>query len=174
MKIFESWLRALGKLEYVQGNAKPKVDCILCAIRDNDERVKSLKVYEDDIIFVVLNLYPYNIGHLMVCLSRHIKNLTDVTKEEIVHIFRAIQGLQLLLNELYSPHGYNIGLNQGKNAGASIDHIHWHVVPRFPSELGYIDIVGNTRVVVEGLDSVKKKIEERINNYLNKEFFDNY
>ncbi len=110
----------------------------------------------------------------MVCLNRHIKNFTDVTKKEIVHIFRTIQGLQLLLNELYSPHGYNIGLNQGKNAGASIDHIHWHVVPRFPSELGYIDIVGNTRVVVEGLDSVKKKIEEKINNYLNKEFFDNY
>ena len=65
MKIFEKWLRALGKLEYVQGNAKPNVDCILCAIRDNDERVKSLKVYEDEIIFVVLNLYPYNIGHLM-------------------------------------------------------------------------------------------------------------
>jgi len=110
----------------------------------------------------------------MVCLSRHIKNLTDVTKEEIVHIFRAVQGLQLLLNELYSPHGYNIGLNQGKNAGASIDHIHWHVVPRFPSELGYIDIIGNARIVVEGLDSVKNKIEAKINNYLNKEFFDNF
>ena len=110
----------------------------------------------------------------MVCLNRHIKNLTDVTKKEIVHIFRAIQGLQLLLNELYSPHGYNIGLNQGKDAGASIDHIHWHLVPRFPSELGYIDIIGNARVVVEGLDSVKNKIEVKINNYLNKEFFDNF
>lgn len=110
----------------------------------------------------------------MVCLNRHIKNLTDITKEETIHIFRAIQGLQLLLNELYSPQGYNIGLNQGKTAGASIDHIHWHVVPRFPSELGYIDIVGNARIVVEGLDSVKTKIEEKINFYLNKEFFDKY
>jgi ATP adenylyltransferase len=160
-------------LEYVQG-ARPRVDCILCSIRDNDERVQSLKVYQDDIIFVVLNIYPYNIGHLMVCLNRHVMKFTELTKLEIMHIFRAIQGLQLLLDDLYHPHGYNIGLNQGKTAGASLDHIHWHVVPRFPSELGYIDIVGNTRIAVEGLDSVKKKIEEKIDTYLNKEFFEKY
>lgn len=160
-------------MEYVQG-ARPRVDCILCSIRDNDERVQSLKVYQDDIIFVVLNIYPYNIGHLMVCLNRHVMKFTELTKLEIMHIFRAIQGLQLLLDDLYHPHGYNIGLNQGKTAGASLDHIHWHVVPRFPSELGYIDIVGNTRIAVEGLDSVKKKIEEKIDKYLNKEFFEKY
>ena len=171
---FENYLRALGKLDYVQGTAKPNVDCILCAIRDNDERVKSLKVYEDELIFVILNIYPYNVGHLMVCLNRHIKKLIDLTKEEIVHIFRTIQGLQLLLDELYSPYGYNVGLNQGKNAGASIDHIHWHVVPRFPSELGYIDIVGKARIVVESLDSVKKKIDQKINKYLTKEFFEKF
>ena len=160
-------------MEYVQG-ARPRVDCILCSIRDDDERLQSLKVYQDDIIFVVLNIYPYNIGHLMVCLNRHVMKFTELTKLEIMHIFRAIQGLQLLLDDLYHPHGYNIGLNQGKTAGASLDHIHWHVVPRFPSELGYIDIVGNTRIAVEGLDSVKKKIEEKIDKYLNKEFFEKY
>ncbi len=160
-------------MEYVQG-ARPRVDCILCSIRDNDERVQSLKVYQDDIIFVVLNIYPYNIGHLMVCLNRHVMKFSELTKLEIMHIFRAIQGLQLLLDDLYHPHGYNIGLNQGKTAGASLDHIHWHVVPRFPSELGYIDIIGNTRIAVEGLDSVKKKIEEKIDKYLNKEFFEKY
>ncbi len=150
------------------------MECILCALRDDDERVVSLKVYQDEVIFIVLNIYPYNIGHLMVCLNRHVMNFTELTKEEISHVFRSIQGLQLLLNDLYKPHGYNIGLNQGKNAGASIDHIHWHVVPRFPSELGYIDIVGNTRIAVEGLDSVKKKIENKIDKYLNPEFFENF
>ncbi|MFX1257298.1 MAG: HIT domain-containing protein [Promethearchaeota archaeon] len=167
-------MRALGKLNYVQGKDRPDVDCILCAIRDNDKRVVSLKVYQDNIIFIVLNLYPYNIGHLMVCLNRHVKNFTELTKQEIIHIFRTIQGLQLLLNDLYHPHGYNIGLNQGKEAGASINHIHWHIVPRFPSELGYIDIIGDARIVVEGLDSVKKKIEEKIGKYLNEKFFNNF
>ena len=146
----------------------------MCAIRDNDERVQTLKVYQDDLIFIVVNIFPYNVGHLMVCLNRHIMKFTELTKQEIIHIFRAIQGLQLLLDELYHPHGYNIGLNQGKNAGASIDHIHWHVVPRFPAELGYIDIIGNSRIAVEGLDSVKKKVEEKIDKYINKEFFEIY
>ena len=57
-------------MEYVQGKAKPNVDCIICALRHNDEKVKILKVYQDDIIFVVLNIYPYNPGHLMVCLNK--------------------------------------------------------------------------------------------------------
>ncbi len=161
-------------MEYVQGPAKPKVECIMCALRDNDEQVKIIKVYQDDIIFVVLNIYPYNPGHLMVCLNRHVLKFTELTKTEILHIFRAIQGLQLLLDDVYHPRGYNIGINQGKEAGASIDHIHWHIVPRFPSELGYIDIIGNTRVVIEELETVKKKIEEKITLYLNKEFFKDF
>ena len=70
--IFEKWLRALNKLDYVQGKERPKVDCILCAVRDDDDRVASLKVYHDDICFIVLNLYPYNPAHVMVVSNRHI------------------------------------------------------------------------------------------------------
>jgi ATP adenylyltransferase len=164
----------LGKLDYVQGKSRPNVECILCAIRENDERVEILKVYEDDLIYISLNLYPYNPGHLLIVTNRHVTNLTDLTKNEIVHCFRVIQGIQLMLNELYNPHGYNIGINQGRNAGASIKHIHFHLVPRFGAELGFIDIVGKTRVLPEGLTSVKKKIEKNIHNYLNKEFFEQF
>ncbi len=172
--MFEKWLRAIGKLDYVQGNAKPDVDCILCSVRDNDERVKSLKVYQDNICFVVLNLYPYNPGHIMVVPIRHVIKFNDLTKEEIVHVFRAIQGLQLLMNYLYNPRGYNMGMNQGKCAGASIEHLHFHLVPRYGSELGYIDIIGKSRVVPEGLDSVKKKVDANIHKFLNKEFFESF
>jgi len=161
-------------LDYVKGTAKPKVDCILCAVRDNDKRVESLKVYQDDINFIVLNLYPYNPAHMMVIPNRHLTKYIELTKEELIHMSRTIQGLQLLLDKLYSPRGYNIGMNQGRNAGASIEHIHFHVLPRYGSELGYIDIFGKARVVVEGLDSVKKKIEKNIDNFLNREFFEKF
>lgn len=107
----------------------------------------------------------------MVCTHRHVLKFVALSKEEIIHTSRTIQGLQLLLDELYSPRGYNLGINQGTYAGASIEHIHWHVVPRFPSELGFIDIVGDARIVVEGLESVKKKINEKIDAYLNQEFY---
>ena len=169
--MFEKWLRALGKLDYVQGKARPDVDCILCSVRDNDERVVSLKIYQDTLIFISLNLYPYNPGHLMIVPNRHILSFSDLTKEELIHLSRTIQGVQLLLDELYNPKGYNIGINQGREAGASIEHLHIHLVPRFGSELGFIDIVGKSRVLPEGLESVKQKLLKNINKFLTEEFY---
>ncbi|MFX1590357.1 MAG: HIT family protein, partial [Promethearchaeota archaeon] len=96
-------------------------------------------MYEDSLIFISLNLYPYNPGHLMIIPNRHIIKLSDLTKEESNHIIRAIQGLQILLDDTYHPKGYNIGINQGKIAGGSIEHLHFHLVPRYGAELGYID-----------------------------------
>lgn len=172
--MFKKWLRALGKLDYVQGKERPDVECILCSVRDNDERVEVLKVYQDPIIFVCLNLYPYNPAHMLIVPIRHVQRYIELTKEEILRVSRAIQGLQQLLDDLYSPKGYNIGMNEGQNAGGSIEHLHFHLVPRYGSELGYIDIVGKTRIVVEGLDSVKKKLEREIDDYLNDEFFNSF
>jgi ATP adenylyltransferase len=100
--------------------------------------------------------------------------LTNLDKREILHINRILQGLQLLLDDLYNPKGYNVGLNQGKIAGGSINHLHFHLVPRYGAELGFIDIVGETRVIPEGLESVKRKLEENIHNYLNNEFFEKF
>ena len=124
--------------------------------------------------FIVLNLYPYNPAHLMIVTQRHITKFLELTKEELLHITRTIQGIQMLLDDLYNPKGYNIGINQGRDAGGSIDHLHFHLVPRYGSELGFIDIVGKTRVLPEGLDDVKKKLENNINKYLTKEFYDNF
>ena len=76
--MFEKWLKAIGKLDYVQGKDRPDVECILCSVRDNDEKVKSLKIYQDDIVFVVLNLYPYNPAHSMVVPNRHVQKFSDL------------------------------------------------------------------------------------------------
>lgn len=110
----------------------------------------------------------------MIVPNRHIIKYLDLSKQELIHISRTIQGLQMLLDNIYNPKGYNIGINQGKIAGGSIDHLHIHLVPRYGAELGYIDIVGKTRIVPEGLESVKVKLEKQINNFLNQEFFENF
>lgn len=170
---FENWLRAQDKLEYVMGKKRPKVSCILCALRDNDKRVISLKFYQDDLIFACLNLYPYNPGHVMVIPNRHVIRFEELNRNEILRVFRAVQGLQMMLNELYHPHGYNIGFNQG-SGGASIEHLHCHLVPRYHSELGFIDIIGKTRIMIEGLEDVKKKIESNIDRFLNENFFKSF
>jgi len=158
----------------VQGKSRPSVECILCSIRDDDERVVSLKIYHDNTIFITLNLYPYNPGHLMMVPNRHVLKYINLSKQELIHISRAIQGVQLLLDHLYNPKGYNIGVNEGITAGASIEHLHFHIVPRYGAELGFIDIVGKTRITPEGLESVKKKLKDNIHNFLNKEFFENF
>ena len=108
-------------MDYVQGKDRPDVDCILCAVRDDDERVVSLKYYEDNLIFICLNLYPYNPGHSMIVPKRHVLRFIDLTKDEITRMFRSIMGLQLLFDDLYSPKGYNIGFNEGI-AGATVNH----------------------------------------------------
>ena len=110
----------------------------------------------------------------MIIPNRHVGSFLELTREEIIHINRTIQGIQLLLDDLYSPKGYNIGINQGIIAGASIEHLHIHIVPRYGAELGFIDIVGKTRVVVEGLDSVKQKLTKNIHKFLNKEFYKSF
>jgi ATP adenylyltransferase len=97
-----------------------------------------------------------------------------LTKEELLHLNRTVQGLQQLLDELYAPKGYNIGINQGSFAGGSIEHLHIHLVPRYGTELGFIDIVGKTRVLPEGLDSVMKKLKQNISRFLNRAFFENF
>jgi ATP adenylyltransferase len=110
----------------------------------------------------------------MIVTQRHITKFLELTKEELLHINRAIQGIQLLLNDLYNPKGYNVGFNQGRTAGGSIEHLHFHLIPRYGSELGFIDIVGKTRVLPEGLEAVKKKIEKNIGKYLTRKFFENF
>ena len=160
--MFERWIQALEKLDYVRKNNRPNVECILCSVRDDDKSVKNLKIYQDDIAFICLNLYPYNPGHLLIVPHRHIKSFRELNKREALHITRLIQGVENLMEDVLNSKGFNIGINEGPNSGASIDHLHYHLVPRYPNELGFIDIMSDTRVVIEGLESIMKRLKERI------------
>lgn len=137
-----------GKLEYARGN-RPEVACILCSVAEGSEAVTRLEVHRTPGWVVSLNLYPYNAGHLFIFPLRHLEHLRDLTAEEAGEV----HGLQLrcmeVLDELYQPHGYNIGMNHGPAGGASIEHLHIHVVPRYRRELGFMDLVGGARIVVE-------------------------
>lgn len=160
--LFKTHLQAKGKLEYVQGKKRPEVDCILCAIVKDSPKVQKYKVYQDKLAVISLNLYPYNVGHLLVFPIRHVTEFTELTDEELIHLSHLIQNSQKMLSKVYNPTGFNIGINQGNFAGASIPHLHYHVIPRFRGELGYIDIVGKTRIVVEGISETHKKLKEAV------------
>ena len=124
------------------------------------------KTYQDEIANICLNLFPYNPGHLMVFPIRHFTDYRDITDEEVIHISNLIKKCQNMLDDLRNPTGYNIGLNLGEYSGASIKHIHFHVVPRYPSELGYIDIIGKSRVMVQGVSDVYEQLIKNVDKYL--------
>lgn len=146
-----------NKRDYVMGD-KPKVDCILCSVIERDERVCSLEVFRDDTVMVSVNLYPYNPGHLMICPLRHVEDIRDLTPAEELRINEVLRVSLDVLEKMYDPRGFNVGYNFGPASGASIKHIHMHVVPRFHSEVGFLDILSGARIIVEDPCELVKKL----------------
>lgn len=150
---FDSYLWIPTKAGYVRGDEKPEVACILCSIRDRDPRVRSLEVWRGAGNVAVLNLYPYNPGHLMVFPERHVVELGELADDEARTLLLAVNLCVRVLKERYAPKGFNVGFNIGDVSGASIDHLHAHVVPRYGSELGFIDIIGGAKIMIENPES---------------------
>jgi ATP adenylyltransferase len=115
-------------------------------------------VHEGSTCYVVLNLYPYNNGHLMVVPYRHTGTLASLTTDELSEVMLLTQRAEIALTEAYQPHGLNVGINLGKPAGAGIlDHLHVHLVPRWNGDTNFMTAVGNVRVLPEDLlDSARR------------------
>jgi len=147
------------KLSYVQGH-RPRVDCILCSAYRNEPGVENLIVWQSELFFVTLNLYPYNPGHLMIVPVRHTCTIEDFTEAEILSSF-AIQRMAFaVLRQMYNPKGFNLGYNLGHCSGASIDHVHLHVVPRYQRELGFMDVLNGSRIIVEDPIRTRERMAE--------------
>jgi len=142
------------RLAYVTGS-KPDAGCVFCSASDASP---SLILHSGTTCFVVLNLYPYNNGHLMVVPYRHAPSLATLTSEELNEVALLTQRSEIALTEAYQPHGINVGINLGKPAGAGIvDHVHVHLVPRWNGDTNFMTVVGEVRVLPEDLtDTVKR------------------
>lgn len=153
-----------SKRKYVRG-VRPKVDCILCAVRRGDPKVDRLLLATDNYCYVTMNLFPYNPGHLMVVPNRHVVDVRECTREERDSMREWTDTILDLLDEVYAPSGYNVGYNLGRGAGASIEHLHLHIVPRFKNEIGFMDVIGGTRIHVDhpskALALLRKKLKSR-------------
>ncbi len=148
------------KIRYARGE-KPAVDCILCAIRDGSPEVTSLEVYRNDSFIISVNLYPFNPGHLMIFPVRHITGPGEFSENEALELHRLTARAIDILSDEFSPSGFNVGYNIGKGSGASIDHIHQHIVPRYENEVGFLDVLAGTRVVVANPVEVREKLKAR-------------
>jgi ATP adenylyltransferase len=157
----------------VTGGAK-SIDCVFCEAQGPSTPStgsgpagsgqgldqSSLVVFRGKTCYVILNLYPYNNGHLMVIPNRHMASLVDATSDELAEMMELTRLSEMALREAYSPHGLNMGINLGKPAGAGIlDHVHMHIVPRWNGDTNFMTIVGDTRVLAEELPATASRLK---------------
>jgi len=138
--------------------------CIFCeAPRRRDEEVLILRRGQEN--FIIMNLYPYTTGHLMIAPYAHVASLTDVPKSTTDEMMDLVRSCYQILNEVYHPHGFNIGMNLGRAAGAGVaDHFHLHILPRWFGDTNFTTVIGETRVLPEDLPTTYQKIKAHFNN----------
>ncbi len=145
------------RMSYVTGGTG-RPSCVFCAGHD-DEGQAALVVHRGLTAYVILNLFPYNNGHLLVVPTRHIASLVDATAEELTELMHLTRAAESVLRAAYEPHGLNIGINLGKAAGAGVaDHLHLHLVPRWTGDTNFMTIIGESRVLPETLDDTAARL----------------
>jgi ATP adenylyltransferase len=137
--------------------------CIFCdAIRDPTQDERNFVLHRGAYAFVILNLYPYISGHLMIAPNAHLGELDAAPKETTDEIMDLAKRCQTALREAYSPQGFNLGMNLGRAAGAGIaDHIHLHLMPRWAGDTNFMTAVAETRVLPEDLPTTYRKLRAK-------------
>ena len=146
---------------YLRGEGKPShggegADCPFCrAPLGTDE--EGLIVARGDLAYAVLNLYPYNTGHLMICPYRHVADYPDLSDAEVAEVGHLTQQAMRTLRSATGAHGFNIGMNQGAVAGAGIAaHLHQHVVPRWGGDTNFLPVIGATKSMAQLLEETRE------------------
>jgi ATP adenylyltransferase len=142
------------RLAYVKDASKDdRQECIFCAKAGQDDDAANLIVHRGERCFVILNLFPYTNGHLMVAPYEHVATLPAVDAQTIAEMMDLARRAITILEDVYSPEGYNVGLNQGRVAGAGVEHhIHMHVVPRWGGDTNFMPVLADTRVMPQSLE----------------------
>jgi ATP adenylyltransferase len=134
--------------------------CIFCAKPAEDDDDASLIVHRGENCFVILNLYPYTNGHLMIAPFEHVGRIQDIPAETTAEMMALSQQAISVLQAKYEPHGFNVGFNQGRVAGAGVEHhIHMHVVPRWGGDTNFMPVLADTRVMPQTLEQTYEALK---------------
>jgi len=135
--------------------------CLFCRIAKGGSGMKNEILYRTKDVMVIMNIFPYNTGHLQVLPVRHAEGLDQLSESEITSLFVMVGKCVKLLEKVLAPAGFNIGLNIGGDvSGASVKHLHVHVVPRFKGDLGFMETTADTKVLPETLEQTYKKLKK--------------
>ena len=161
LKPYEQYLWSPKREDYENSGVPEDIDCVFCAQVEGDERVTKAAIFEDDFLMVELNVFPYNTGHLMVVLKRHVNDLTELEDEERNRLFAMVQKVEKLQKEVVEPAGIDIGMNIGKAAGESIPHLHVQLVPIYEKDRGFMETSLDTKVMKKSIEDMKEEYEEK-------------
>lgn len=160
----DAWSRlwAPHRLDYLRGENRPLVGneatCPFCEIPQMSDE-EGLVVHRGTHAYVVMNLYPYNPGHLLICAYRHVADLTELMDEERAEIFALSSHAMETIRKVSQPEGFNLGMNQGAISGAGVAaHIHQHVVPRWSGDANFMPIIGKTKVLPQLLTVTRNEL----------------
>ena len=153
------------RYDYITGSGPARSSgCVFCEILNgsaSDEEKFILKRAEFN--FVILNIYPYATGHLLIVPYAHIAKLNEIDKPTSDELMDITKSSQRALGEVYQPEGFNLGMNLGKSAGAGVaEHLHMHVLPRWPGDVNFMTSVAQTRTIPENLRTTYDKLRDKI------------
>lgn len=146
------------RMQYLRSGAS--ADCFLCEDAATDDPQAHLVLERDEQILILMNRYPYNSGHLLVAPLRHVGDLEDLQPTELNRVMEGSMQCLSALRQTYAPQGFNVGFNLGSAGGAGVPgHLHLHVVPRWTGDTNFMPVVGQTKVLPEGLDQTYQRLK---------------
>ena len=148
-KLWAPW-----RINYISAKNKGK-GCIFCSAKRGIS--KDHVIFKSRFTIVMLNIYPYNNGHLLVSPLRHIRDISQLSQDEVVDLFKCLNKAKTLLQKVLRPQGYNIGFNLTRTAGAGITgHLHMHIVPRWTGDTNFMPVISNTKIISQSLDELAR------------------
>ena len=153
-KLWAPW-----RVKYITKIVKAPKGCVFCNIYKQKADKKNFVVARSKHAYSVLNIYPYNNGHMLIVPNRHVSDLSQLKREERDDLMDLLEATKALLDKTMKPHGYNVGINLGKAAGAGFpEHIHIHLVPRWTGDVNFMPVTGNTKVISQSLKALHEKL----------------
>ncbi len=161
-KLWAPW-----RMKYINGAAdKIEKGCIFCKKPKSKADQNNYILHRGTKAFIMMNIFPYNNGHLMIAPYRHVGDFTALNDAELLEIMQLAQACQKAMATVMKPQGYNLGFNLGRVAGAGIeDHIHLHLVPRWNGDTNFMPVLADTKVVSEALTDTYKKLKKALDEY---------
>ena len=151
-------------MEYIQNKEENKEECVFCLKSKKKNDRDNLVLFRGITSFIIMNLYPYNNGHIMVCPYNHIETTKSLSNESMQEIMMLADKSMDIFRDVMDAQGFNFGANIGISAGAGIaDHIHFHVVPRWVGDTNFMPVLGHTKVMVDELTNTYDKLKIEFN-----------